>query len=216
MTIMFEVDDLSHASPATISRCGMVLLESQQLGHNVLIVSYCNYLATFLEEKVASKLEAIFHYVADCCIEFTRKNCKFPCPGTGAYVVNHTIKLIDCYMTEYKPDGVDAEEIDIPSNIDDRLLNAFVYAIIWGIGGCIEEMTRNKFNSFFKELLAGDDVITAHALDLGEDKQGKYEAQKINVKIGDVPTVFDAYFDVSEMRWVPWLSTVPKYEIDKD
>lgn len=28
MTIMFQVDDLSQASPATVSRCGMVLLES--------------------------------------------------------------------------------------------------------------------------------------------------------------------------------------------
>jgi len=96
MTIMFEVDDLSHASPATISRCGMVLLESHQLGHNVFIKSYCNHLKTFLEDKVCDKLEGIFHYIADVCVEFTRKNCKFPCPGTGAYVVNHTIKLLDC------------------------------------------------------------------------------------------------------------------------
>ena len=32
MTIMFEGDDLPQASPATVSRCGMVLLESGQLG----------------------------------------------------------------------------------------------------------------------------------------------------------------------------------------
>ena len=32
MTMMFEVEDLVYASPATISRCGMVFLEAKQLG----------------------------------------------------------------------------------------------------------------------------------------------------------------------------------------
>mmetsp|Transcript_28831 Transcript_28831/g.20845 ORF Transcript_28831/g.20845 Transcript_28831/m.20845 type:complete len:145 (+) Transcript_28831:2766-3200(+) len=42
MRIMFEVEDLSYASPATVSRCGMVLLEPIHIGYNVLIVSYFN------------------------------------------------------------------------------------------------------------------------------------------------------------------------------
>jgi dynein heavy chain len=161
-------------------------------------------------------IEALFHYVADTSIEFTRKNCKFPCPGTGAYVVSHIIKYIDCYMKPYKPLGGDAEEVEIPKDIDDRLINSLIYATIWGIGGCIEESTRAKFDLFLKELISGEDVIINHALDLGEDKQGAYEAQKINIKFPDVPSVFDAYFDAEEMRWTPWLSTVPKYEIDKE
>jgi len=37
MTMMFETEDLSQASPATVSRCGMVLLEPQQLGYLPLI-----------------------------------------------------------------------------------------------------------------------------------------------------------------------------------
>jgi len=29
MVMMFEIDELSQASPATVSRCGMVFLETQ-------------------------------------------------------------------------------------------------------------------------------------------------------------------------------------------
>lgn len=36
MTMMFEVEDLLEASPATVSRCGMVYLTAERLGWNVL------------------------------------------------------------------------------------------------------------------------------------------------------------------------------------
>jgi dynein heavy chain len=48
MTMMFEVEDLAVASPATVSRCGMVFLETQSLGWNVLIQSYCQSLSNIL------------------------------------------------------------------------------------------------------------------------------------------------------------------------
>ena len=40
MTMMFEVEDLIYASPATVSRCGMLYLETKNLGFQALIKSY--------------------------------------------------------------------------------------------------------------------------------------------------------------------------------
>ena len=42
MTIMFEVEDLQHASPATVSRCGMVFLEAKNLSWMSIVISFFN------------------------------------------------------------------------------------------------------------------------------------------------------------------------------
>lgn len=216
MTIMFQVDDLSQASPATISRCGMVLLESAQLGHNVLITSYATELKKLVDHKICDKVEKLFHHLADLSIEFSRVNCKIPCAGGGSFLVSHMIRLIDCYMNEFKPKFADQEEINIPADIEEKLTNALIYSAIWGIGGVIDESTREKFDVFLKELVNGEDVVEKYKIDLGKETAVKYPATKIPNKMGEYESVFDILFDQTEMRWVNWMNTVTKYTINRE
>lgn len=40
MKMLFEVMDLAVASPATVSRCGMVFIDQDVVGHEAIVESY--------------------------------------------------------------------------------------------------------------------------------------------------------------------------------
>jgi dynein heavy chain len=158
----------------------------------------------------------VFHHVLDLSVAFTKENGKFPCPGTGAYLVNHMIRIMECYMNAYKPKHTDGEEIKIPGDVEERLTNALVYACIWGIGGGLDEFTRANYDLFLQELINGEDVREKYSLELGPDGKENYPAMKIPTKLGEYKSLFDMHFEQEEARWVNWLQTISKYVVNKD
>lgn len=64
MTMMFEVADLAVASPATVSRCGMVFLEIQTLGWEPLIKSFVKKIPALIlpyAESIYTHLKWIYN-----------------------------------------------------------------------------------------------------------------------------------------------------------
>ena len=50
MTMMFEVEDLHEASPATVSRCGMVYVTPEKLGWQPLLSAWVASLPDGMKE----------------------------------------------------------------------------------------------------------------------------------------------------------------------
>ena len=207
MTIMFEVEDLSVASPATVSRCGMVLLEPNQLGHTPIIDSYCNALEHLLG-KTAEIVRSNMHYLSDLCVTFTNMQGKFPVPTDPNFLASSMLNMFECYVSEFRGGEV---AVKIPNNIDEIVMHAVLFAHIWSIGVALDETTRPRFDTFFQDILLNEDCNAKYKLDLPH-----FEVKKITVKLGEYKSLFDLYFDREKMAWVNWLKTLPPFVVPRD
>jgi len=188
----------------------MVLLEPSELGHNVLITSFINDLATYLDEKLCAKLMQLLHYIADATVAFIYRHCKFPVPTGPNFVVDNMLKVFDTYVRCWKP-CEDDDGPKIPVNAEDICINALMFSFVWGIGAQIDEFTRGKYDLFLQEILMGEDVNVKHDLEIGENFP---EPIRFKTSLGtEYTSLFDLSFIVDECKWLNWSKTQPEYEV---
>ena len=104
--MMFEVEDLSVASPATVSRCGMVYMEPSSIGNQPLITSWLEVLhepiRTLKPKTTVQILNKLFDKYLEACIKFMRRNCPEPVPSVNNNIVQSCMRILDCYFAPYK------------------------------------------------------------------------------------------------------------------
>eukprot|EP00117_Sycon_ciliatum_P023820 scpid1450/ scgid20157/ Dynein heavy chain 3, axonemal; Axonemal beta dynein heavy chain 3; Ciliary dynein heavy chain 3 len=205
MNLIFEPEDLEVASPATVSRCGMIYMEPHQLGWRPLMTSYMESLPNSIVEEQKDLLEQLFDWLVEPCLEYVRLECKQFVVTSSLHLARCMMSLLNSTMDELLHNGEDGNA-DIP--IAQRLSwipGLFFFAIAWGVGGMLTGDSRVKFDPFFRTLISGTDQDNPRPKSCKISKTALFPEQR---------TVFDYYFiKQANGVWAPWTDLLEKQSI---
>ena len=205
MNMIFEVQDLAVASPATVSRCGMIYVEPTQIGWEPLRKSWMNALPEHMAPH-KSLFKSLFDWLVEPCFRFVRKNCKEIVPTSDINLPQSLMNLLSSLLSDILTDPALAQKDGVGVTIQ----CLFAFSCIWGIGGCVDSDGRLKFDPFFKKLLNHqvESSATRSDFDLGPGLEISYPQTKFPQVIPDKCVVYDVSFDRKSKSWVKWMDTV--------
>ncbi|CAJ1371943.1 unnamed protein product [Effrenium voratum] len=152
-TMMFEVEDLAVASPATVSRCGMVFLEQSDIGWRVLALSWCERLPDRLKDQGAM-LQEMMEYSVECCWEMVSRKVSKPVPVSLNWLVLNLLHLFWALIQAEIP--LDEGKKDLPTKEKESKLEAlFWLSLLWSFGCVADEDGRSVLDPFFRRLCTG-------------------------------------------------------------
>ena len=197
MTMMFEVEDLSVASPATVSRTGMVYMEPKSIGFDPLIDSWLERIPSVIQDDVRVTLQLMFDTYLRPSLTFIRSYTNELLPQISNNLVQSLMRLLDCFFAvfEAKTDDGAIERPDLLELLAQNAQSLFIFCLVWSVGGTTDEKGRLKFDSFLRN------EMTAENMDNPIPVEG---------------LVYDYFFDQEKSLWMPWMSTIEAPTIDNN
>ena len=198
MTMMFEVEDLAVASPATVSRCGMVYMEPIALGIKPLIDSWFDQLPANFQAKntLIPAMRTLFDTYIESGIDFIKRNCKEPVANMPNALAQSAMKLLDCYLDKYKEKpGADSKKVtaDEINELESMLEEIFFFSLVWSVGCTVDLDGRRKFNSWLRQTM---------------------QANNQRVGFPESGMVYDYYFSFKNKKYELWTEQNKAYEVD--
>ncbi|MGH0114673.1 UNVERIFIED_CONTAM: hypothetical protein FKN15_033990 [Acipenser sinensis] len=189
--LLFEVGDLQYASPATVSRCGMVFVDPK----NLRFKPYWQKWVCRRQAKEQTVLNKLFDkYVPDSISMIVEgmmdgrqgEKLKTIVPQTELNMVVQLSVMLDALLEK---------DVDDP----DVLECYFLEALYCSLGGSLLEAGKVKFDEYIKKLAGMSTVHDEKTL------AGPGELP------GQLPSLYDFHFDGEQKKWMPWSKLVPKY-----
>ncbi|KAM6403695.1 dynein axonemal heavy chain 17 [Rhynochetos jubatus] len=127
MRLLFEVSHLRTATPATVSRAGILYVNPTDLGWNLIVSSWIET-RTALAEK--ANLSILFDKYLPACLEKLKAGFKQITPVPEVTVTQTLLYLLECLLTPHT----------IPPDSPRELYELyFVFACAWAFGGAMSQ-----------------------------------------------------------------------------
>ncbi|GLE01654.1 hypothetical protein PINS_up010488 [Pythium insidiosum] len=203
MTMMFEVEDLSVASPATVSRTGMVYMEPSSLGFDPLLHSWMEALIADIGGVAllgvtpivdfSSTLHHLFDLYLRPSLSFVTSYVKEWLPQIPSNLAQSLMRLLDCFLAPLKRDEKKDVKLERLAYFQRNIESLFLFSLIWSVGATGNDAGRVRFDAFLRHETIGNNV------------------KKL---LPDGGLIYDYAFEQVKEAWVPWLDTIPKFTIE--
>ncbi|XP_041978336.1 dynein axonemal heavy chain 3 [Aricia agestis] len=195
MNLIFEAADLEFASPATVSRCGMIYMEPEQLGWRAFHASYFASLSARLIPEQLELLQELVGWLVPPLLDHLARCRHFVRVGEIHQYYSFS-RLLSCLL----------EGETQVSTV--WLQCTFLFALLWGLAATLTGESRKTFDSYFRKLLDGQ--VSAHP------RPKAFKLNKSQV-FPDRDTVFDFVYDKrNNGSWVQWTELEKEVPIAPD
>ncbi|XRB21521.1 dynein axonemal heavy chain [Pseudoscourfieldia marina] len=150
MRMLFEVQDLSVASPATVSRCGMVYVPPEELGWRPFVQSW---VARDLPEAITPELRAhifnLFDTLVDAGLSFVATKRHSGIPTVDINLVTSLCYIMQSFF-------LPAHGINFaspPEELNPIIGRVFAFSYVWSIGANVHADSHDELDDFVREHL---------------------------------------------------------------
>ncbi|XP_034826235.1 dynein axonemal heavy chain 7 [Maniola hyperantus] len=195
MSMIFEVMDLSQASPATVSRCGMIYMESETFGSMPFYKSWLNTLNPIWLEENEEFIYNMCSWLIDPLLYYIRKHCTQLVTAGEVNLIISTLRLVEMLMDN----AIEGEEDTKYTRT--WFLASFMTALVWGIGGILNTDSRERYDDLVKEYFKGEKGIPP-------------EIERLDVSVPAEGMIIEHYYMYkSKGCWKPWPDAVKAAQI---
>ncbi|CAM9139333.1 unnamed protein product, partial [Choristocarpus tenellus] len=213
--LMFEVEDLRNASPATVSRAGIIFVSDSDLDWQPVVESWMKRLPA----DQAFTLKECFNrkFVGECAgsndpghvFTFLARSCHPVMSSSRVGMIQALLRLLSGLMEM-------ADFSESAADMGRELERLFLFSMSWSVGGLMEPEDRFRFDQYLKQVDSSN-MPSTDLRDLAESPRSLQSASNGNDSLisqhavaSQGKTIFDHVVNLDTLQWEQW--TVADWE----